>query len=169
MDVPIALRERRVDGDAEIIARLILEANRYYTALAPDLFAPVEEDGLAEWLGEDAEWLAQPTNLALLAEVGGEPAGYLEATVHEPDEASRFSGNRDSRERRLFINAVLTAEAYQRRGVATRLVEAAEAWAREQGATLALCDTYLGSPQSLPFWEQRMGYRRRSVRLRKRL
>jgi hypothetical protein len=29
--------------------------------------------------------------------------------------------------------------------------------------------TYLESPVSIPFWEQRMGYRRRSVKFTKRL
>jgi GNAT superfamily N-acetyltransferase len=76
---------------------------------------------------------------------------------------------RELRERRLYINYVVTAEAHKRRGVATRLVEAAEDWARRQRVTLSLCDTYIGSPESVPFWEKRMGYEQRSIRLRKRL
>jgi GNAT superfamily N-acetyltransferase len=72
-------------------------------------------------------------------------------------------------ERRLFIGLVVVAEAQKRHGIATQLVQAAENWAQDQGVYLAICDTYLGSPQSLPFWEERMGYQRRAVRLRKRL
>jgi hypothetical protein len=30
---------------------------------------------------------------------------------------------------------------------------------------VAVTDTYLDSPLSIPFWERRMGYRRRSVNL----
>jgi GNAT superfamily N-acetyltransferase len=146
-----------------------MESNTYYTALAPDFFADVDDNGLTEWIAGDAEWLSQPTSFALVAEVDGQVAGYIEASIQEPEDTARFNGNRDSRERRLFINSVVTAEQYKRRGVATCLVEAAERWAREQGVTLSLCDTFLGSPQSLPFWENRMGYERRSVRLRKRL
>jgi GNAT superfamily N-acetyltransferase len=56
-----------------------------------------------------------------------------------------------------------------RRGVATALVETAEAWGRERGATVALCDTWTESPVSLPFWEEHMRYEGRSLRLRKRL
>jgi len=35
--------------------------------------------------------------------------------------------------------------------------------------SLSLCDTYVDSPESVPFWEKRMGYEQRSLRLRKRL
>ena len=69
----------------------------------------------------------------------------------------------------LFVNAVLTATAFRRRGVATRLVERAEEWGREQGADVALLDTWADSPVSVPFWERRMGYGRRSIVFRKRL
>jgi GNAT superfamily N-acetyltransferase len=68
---------------------------------------------------------------------------------------------------RLFINAVGTLQTYWRRGVATRLVETAERWGKERGAVVSICDTYLGSPVSIPFWEGRMGYKRRAVILRK--
>jgi GNAT superfamily N-acetyltransferase len=48
------------------------------------------------------------------------------------------------------IDALGTAEAFQRRGVATALFEAAEEWAREQGAVRVI-----NSPLSIPFWERR--------------
>jgi GNAT superfamily N-acetyltransferase len=165
----VVLRKRGGSEEAEAIAQLIRESSSYYATLAPAFFAPIDEEGLADWIGDDADWLSDPANLALVAEVHGEVAGYLEATIQEPDEAARFSGNRDVRERRVYINALLTAEAHQRKGVGTRLVEAAESWARGQGVMLSICDTFVGSPKSVPFWESRMGYERRSVRLRKRL
>jgi GNAT superfamily N-acetyltransferase len=164
----IVLRERRPE-DAPGLAGLSIESSVYYSRLAPELFTLAEEEGFAEWLNSDVEWLAKPTSFARVAEVDGVVAGYLEAGIQHPDETARFNGNRDLRERRLFINYVVTAEAYKRTGVATALVEAAEAWGREQGATVALCDTYYDSPQSVPFWEQRMGYGRRGIIFRKRL
>jgi GNAT superfamily N-acetyltransferase len=168
VDSSTVLRDRR-EEDAKGIARLSIESSVYYSQLAPDLFTPAQEDGLAEWIARDIGWLSRPTSFALVAEIDGEVAGYLEASIQEPEDAARFSGSRDLRERRLYINYVVTAEAHKRRGVATRLVEAAEDWARRQEVTLSLCDTYIGSPQSVPFWEKRMGYEQRSIRLRKRL
>jgi GNAT superfamily N-acetyltransferase len=167
--VEIAVRRRRGSDGAAAIAMLMLESSTFYSSVAPDHFAPVERDGLVEWVESDGEWLADPNNLALVAYVDDEVAGYLEASIQSPNEAARFSGNRDARETRLFVNAVVTAQRFKRRGVASRLVAAAEDWGREQGALIALCDTFLGSPESVPFWEKRMGYARRSVRLRKKL
>jgi GNAT superfamily N-acetyltransferase len=169
MGPEVVLRECRVVEDAEAIAGLILESNAYYLALAPEFFTSVETQGFVEWVAGDVEWLAQASTFARVAEVDGEFAGYLEGSIQEPDENSQFNGNRDLRERRLYINFVVTAEAHKRKGVARRLVEAAEAWARSQGATVALCDTYVDSPQSVPFWEQGMSYSRRSIKFRKRL
>ena len=68
-------------------------------------------------------------------------------------------------ETRLHIDYVATSEAHRRRGVGAKLVAAAEKWGRECGATIALCDTYAGSPLSVPFWQEHMGYRTRSLHL----
>jgi GNAT superfamily N-acetyltransferase len=78
-------------------------------------------------------------------------------------------GRRDLSEVRLFINFVGTADAYKRQGVATKIVQAAEEWGRERSAVVALCDTFIDSPVSVPFWERRMGYERRAIIFRKRL
>jgi GNAT superfamily N-acetyltransferase len=165
----VVLRPRRGIEDAQAVANLIVELGVYYSRLAPDHFAAVAEEGLAERIATDDVWLADSANLGLVAEMDGVVAGYLEASIQQPASDARFDANRDMREPRLFIGLVVVAEAQKRSGIATQLVQEAEAWARSQGVTLALCDTYIGSPQSLPFWEQRMGYERRAVRLRKRL
>jgi GNAT superfamily N-acetyltransferase len=67
------------------------------------------------------------------------------------------------------VDAVVIEEAYRRRGVGERLMDGLEAWGREQGASMSLLDTYPESALSLPFFTERMGYDRRSVRLWKRL
>jgi GNAT superfamily N-acetyltransferase len=87
--------------------------------------------------------------------------------VQAPLETARWQAQRDLSDPRLFINYVGTADAYKRMGVATRLVEAAEAWGRSKGALVAVCDTYIDSPFSVPFWEERMGYSRRAIIFRK--
>jgi GNAT superfamily N-acetyltransferase len=153
--------------DAHALAELSLESSAYYARMDPEVFVEGERDGFAEWLA--AEWDDGPETLALVAEIDGAIAGCVEAVVQEPEPWRRFFGARDFRERRLFVNAVLTAQAYRRRGVATRLVERAEAWGRERGATVSLLDTWAESPVSVPFWERRMGYRRRSIVFRKAL
>jgi GNAT superfamily N-acetyltransferase len=162
----IAVREYR-EGDAAGIVQISRENGRFYAALAPDYFKIPDVEGFLDLVEKDAKWRGAPENLALVAEVDGQVAGYLEATVHPPLETAKWQAQRDLGRVRLAINFVGTADAFKRKGVATRLVEAAEAWGRSEGAVVAVCDTYIDSPLSIPFWEQRMGYKRRAVVLRK--
>jgi GNAT superfamily N-acetyltransferase len=166
--VAVTIRAARGD-DAAGIARLGQENSAYYVQLAPEHFRLPDEDGLVEFIENDREWREGPDTLALVAEDDGAIAGYLEASLQRPDETARWQGQRDLSEIRLFINFVGTADAYKRQGVATELVLAAEAWGRERGAAIALCDTFIDSPMSVPFWERRMGYERRAIIFRKRL
>jgi GNAT superfamily N-acetyltransferase len=151
------------------ISRVSLDNGAYYARIAPEHFKQPDAEGLAELIEEDSEWRESDTNLALVAEVDGEVAGYLEASVQPPMETARWQSQRDLGDSRLFINYVGTADAYKRKGVATRLVETAEDWGRSKGAAASACDTYIDSPLSVPFWEERMGYSRRAIIFRKAL
>ena len=157
---------RATREDAPSLAALSNESSAYYARLAPELFAEGDLDGFAEWIA--AEWDDGPGTLALVAEVACDVAGYLEAVIQEPEERRRFFGARDFRGRRLFVNGADGGgpPPPRRREL---LVEKAEAWGREQGASVVLLDTWAESPVSVPFWERRMGYGRRSVVLRKTL
>jgi GNAT superfamily N-acetyltransferase len=166
--VALTIREAR-DGDAAGIVRLGQENSRYYMQLAPEHFRLPDEEGLVEFIENDREWREGADNLALVAEDDGAIAGYLEASLLRPDETARWQGQRDLSEIRLFISFVGTADAYKRQGVATKLVQVAEEWGRERSAVVALCDTFIDSPLSVPFWERRMGYERRAIIFRKRL
>jgi GNAT superfamily N-acetyltransferase len=127
-----------------------------------------DDEGLVEFVepGPDDN---SSTKLLIVAEIDGEVVGHLYAELITPEESDRFQSPSDLSEVRLFIQALSVLQQHWRRGIATALVETAEAWGRERGATVALCDTWPESPVSLPFWEQRMKYENRSVRLRKRL
>lgn len=164
----VAIREARAE-DAVGIARLSRENSRYYVELAPELFQLPDDEGFVEFIESDSEWRESRDTLALVAEVDGDVAGYLEASLQRPNETARWQSQRDLSDIRLHINFVGTGDAYKRQGVATELVEAAEDWGRERGAVVALCDTFIDSPLSVPFWERRVGYQRRAIIFRKRL
>jgi GNAT superfamily N-acetyltransferase len=163
----VEIRDAR-PGDGEALARMWLEEGRYYAALDPEVFQVPAEDGLADWIEER---LALPLEGGrhLVAVLDGQVAGFVLVRVESAADADRRQYVREVGETRAVIDALGAAEAFRRRGVATALVEAAEAWAREQRATLVWTWTYVDSPLSIPFWERRMGYRRRSVKLQKRL
>src|SRR5438309_1412281 len=118
-----------------------LENAAYYASLAPSEFRVPEKEGLIEDSEPGADANTESA-ITLIAEVDGQFAGYLEAQLLPPLETARYQSQSDLAHPRLFINAVGTLQAFWRRGVATRIVEAAEAWGKERGAVVAICDTY---------------------------
>jgi GNAT superfamily N-acetyltransferase len=162
----VTIRRAR-PGDGEGLARIWLENARYYVGLFPDDFQLPRADGLAEFLDPSPE--SEPTRVFLVAEADGKLAGYGVATLVAPHEHADRQYVPYHGETRLSIDALGVGDAYQRRGLATRLVEELEEWGRLRGATLAATDTYVHSPSSVPFWQERMGYRPRSVVMWKRL
>jgi GNAT superfamily N-acetyltransferase len=161
----VSVRAARA-GDGEAIARMHVENAAYYHRLAPASFRLPDQEGLAEFVepGHDSN---SETTLELVAEIDGELAGRIEAHLVPADEAARFQLVPYLAAPRLWIDSLGTFQKFWRRGVGRMLVGAAEAWGRERGAVLVMCDTWLDSPVSLPFWEGRMGYRRRAVILEK--
>ena len=156
----VLVREAR-PGDGAALARIHVEAAEYYARLAPREFQVPSLDGLAEALDPRPE----PRDDAVhrVAEVDGDVAGAVIASLLPPLANAWVQLQPGLDRPRLQIHFLEVAEPYCRRRIATRLVEAAEAWGRERGAASAITDTYLGSPLSIPFWKERMQYRERSV------
>jgi GNAT superfamily N-acetyltransferase len=150
-------------GDGAALARVHLEGAAYYLAFAPEDFQMPDEDGLVAYIEGELE--PADGSLVLVAELDGEPAAAIFVRIVPPLDEARYQWNPAFAHTRLSIEYLATGEAQRRRGVASALVEAAEQWGREQGATLAFTDTFLRSPASRPFWRDRMGYRERSVSL----
>lgn len=124
-------------GDDAALARLHADARTDYAALSP-----------AELRHRDGAEV-----LRLVADVDGELAGALVAHMVADRELETL----------LRIDSLVTADAHRGRGYAAQLVEAAEAWGRERGATLAEAWTH----DRVPFWKGRLAYAERSVNLRK--
>jgi GNAT superfamily N-acetyltransferase len=149
------------------LARAWLDAARYYADLAPETFQVPEADGLAEHFERGIAAGEQSDMLQVVAEVSDRVVGAAVGRIEAPMASARFQLQRQLGEARLIVDMVVVEEAYRRRGVGARLMAALEDWGRERGATRALLDTYPESALSLPFFQERMGYRRRSVRLYK--
>jgi GNAT superfamily N-acetyltransferase len=73
------------------------------------------------------------SELQLVAVVDGVVAAFVYARLTDPDEGAAREMLADRPYRRVHVEALGTANAFQRQGLATQLVEAVEAWAREQG------------------------------------
>ena len=159
---------RAAPGDGPAFVRMHEELGETYSTLAPELFRRPVTTGLAD---EFEALVAQDDDRALhlVAEVDGEPAAVLGACLLPPEDDAAQQIQRDAASTRLRIEYLVTAPAYRRRGLATRLVDAAEAWGRENGATVAETWTYQRSPTSFSFWRRGAGYSERSANLRKSL
>ena len=160
---PITVREAR-PGDKEALARIHAEVARYYLDLAPDYFQVLER--FAEQLGSEAAAIDSAT-LHLVAEAEGQVVGALVARLLLPEDAAKREIAPELGATSLRIEYLAVAAASRRQGVGARLVEAAEAWGRAAGATIAETTTYHGSPLSVPFWGEHMSYEELSVNLRK--
>ncbi|HZP72452.1 MAG TPA: GNAT family N-acetyltransferase [Gaiellaceae bacterium] len=161
MVTELTLRNLR-PGDGPALAQIHLENAAYYHELAPASFRLPDADGLSELL-EPNPLANNETALELVVEVDNTIVGCLSAHLIEPDAHARHQMVPYLTQRRLWIDSVGTLRAFWRRGVASTLVEAAEQWGKARGATVVMCDTWIGSPVSVGFWETRMGYSTRAV------
>ncbi len=156
-------------SDAADLARNWIAGARYYAGLDADAFQVPEAAGLVAWFeellgrarSEDSSWL--------VAELDGRVVGDVAARLEYPVEDAERQLLRDLGRVRLSVDALSVDEAFRRRGVGERLMRAVEGWGREKGAVRSVLSTYHASPLSVPFYEQRMGYERRSIVFEKRL
>src|SRR4051812_17675764 len=140
------IRRARPD-DAEALARIHADMAAHYAELDPERFRRPALDGYPEVIAADLG-----DGLDLVAEAGGEVIAWLFARLIEPPEHARYAYPRDVEARRLRIEYLATLREHRRTGAGTALVEAAEAWGRERGATVAETTTYHRGGISMPFW-----------------
>jgi GNAT superfamily N-acetyltransferase len=160
---------RAQPSDAEDLARNWIHAAQHYAELDADAFQVPPTGGLVAWFegllqrprSEDAVWL--------VAEVDGRVVGDVAARLERPTEDAGRQLLRDLGRVRLYVDALAVEETYRRRGVGARLMHAVEEWGRLRGAVRSVLTTYHTSPLSVPFYEQGMGYERRSIIFEKRL
>jgi GNAT superfamily N-acetyltransferase len=158
----ILIRPARA-SDADDLARNWIETARHFVELDPEGFRVPSIDGLAEFF---EELLARPRSedsAWLVAEVDGQVVGDVSARLERPAEHAERQVLGYLTEVRVYVETLGVAQAHRRRGVGTRLMQAVEQWARDRGAVYARLITYAASPLSVPFYERRMGYRRRSI------
>jgi GNAT superfamily N-acetyltransferase len=156
-------------GDGDDLGRGWIEIGRYYAVLDPQAYQVPEADGLAAWFETLLGRPRSKERIWLVAEVAGRVVGNVEARLEPPVDSAPRRLLRHLGERRVVVDALGVEEPYRRRGVASRLMQAVEGWARERGASLVSLETDIASPLSMPFYERRMAYQKRAVIFQKRL
>mgnify|MGYP002336020055 CR=1 FL=1 len=150
-------------GDVDALAEIYVSSARHHAALDPEFYAVPNRDAVVEHLRQTLEPEADAHAVRLVAEVDGMVVGSAEVELRSPNSASML------RPERAASVGMAVLEGHRGAGIGSRLMEAAEAWARERGATLMMLDASAANVDALRFYEQRHGYRLRGVLLTKQI
>jgi GNAT superfamily N-acetyltransferase len=156
------IRAAHVD-DATNLAEVWIQFGRYYVELDPAEFRVPEAEGLPDWFRSRLDDDRSDDSLWLVAERDLEVVGFIEAQVWRPAEDAGRQLMREGAEPILKVDTIMVVDEARGEGVGTTLMNAAETWGRERGATRAVVISYAHSPSSVPFYEDRMGYRRNTI------
>lgn len=152
---------RATPADMPAIGRLGAELVRQHHAFDPRRFmAPGEdiEEGYAWFLGTQ---LRQPDVVIFVADRDGAVVGYVYAAL-EP------RNWKELRDAAGFIHDVVVEARARRLGLATRLVEAAAAWVREQGAPRVLLWSAVPNAEAQALF-RKLGFRATMVEMTREL
>jgi GNAT superfamily N-acetyltransferase len=163
----IRLRKVR-DTDADDLAAAWRDQGEVYAELDPAAFAVPPSDGLGTWLVEGLQSQADPDRrLVLVADIDGSAVGFLVAAVVPAHGSADRQAQRDLARPRVQIEALAVRRDHWRGGVGSRLLRAAEDWARNRGAVTINAQAYIRGP-AREFLDAR-GYAPQAVVLHKRL
>jgi GNAT superfamily N-acetyltransferase len=162
----LVIRQAR-RGDGKGIADLHLDTAASLRLLDPDRFKIPDEDGMAEWIDDDLATVGKDWNCFVAVE-DGRIVGQVEAKLNPPFESARFQTIAELGSVRGEVNSLGVLSSHRRRGIGKALMEAAEEWLRGRGAHVVILDTFLRSPESVPFYDS-IGYERVSVIFERRL
>jgi ribosomal protein S18 acetylase RimI-like enzyme len=133
-------------------------------ALAPRL-----TEGVAPWRDPAAVLAAVQGWIASAADSAGQPghATYVAVDANEVvgivsvAQRAHFTGQVDA-----YVGELVTAAGHERRGIARRLMAAAEAWGADRGLSFLTLETGAANHAARSFYAA-LGYREEDVRLTK--
>jgi ribosomal protein S18 acetylase RimI-like enzyme len=139
------------------LAPLFQALNEHHRPLTGQTTLPDWEERVKALFGPA---LRSGNSILLVARRSGQAVAFLNA--HFLENAGIFQGNLG------FIDNAYVKPELRGRGIASRLLDAAEAWLREQGATDAELNVAVANEHAVRVWEAK-GYEPFSERRRKRL
>ena len=148
-------------GDGPGLAELHIDTATGLHELDPARFRIPDTEGLAEWLDEDLAMMGT-TWICFVAEEDGHVVGQVEAKLLPPMETSRYQVMTELGTIRGEVNSLGVLSSHKRRGIGRALMVRAEGWLRSHDARSIRLDTFIGSPESVPFYDA-LGYARIAI------
>jgi len=154
-----------VSADADGIAETFLESAEHHARLDPQRYSVPEFDMIAARYREGRQHPtgAGGTAITLVAELGGQVAGFVDARLEQsPDPMHRQITY-------CHISEIAVRSRHQNHGIGGRLLRAAEDWGRLQRAEFASLEYLAVNTRTAAFYRQRMSYQEASITAIKRL
>lgn len=142
-------------ADAQDIAAIFLESAEFHARLDPQrYFVPVRERILGRYQeAGQHQPNAREEVITLVSELDGRIVGFIDARL----ERSPDLMHRDMIYCQIVELAV--SAAHQQSGIGGQLLQAAEEWGRQHGATFAVLEYHAANGRAGGFYQRRMGYR----------
>jgi GNAT superfamily N-acetyltransferase len=156
----VTIREAAA-ADAEALAVVYLDSAEHHQRLDPSMYSLPD---FAQMVARYRRRLPAPEGSTILvAEVDGEVVGWVEVQVREADGEPRMSRDTTAAEVDIGVLADM-----RDRGIGTRLMGAAEAWAFEHGAEFMFLQTHVANGDAIRFYQERHGWRTTGLVMMKR-
>ena len=134
-------------ADTQALARLNASIQAFHADALPSFFKQPTDFTFPP--SRFAELLDNPHTVIFLAEIDGEPAGYLYADTSPAMETSSTYAME-----RVWIHHIGVEPAYQRQGAGTALIEAAKQLARARGIPTVGLATWWFNDRAIRFFEE---------------
>src|ERR1044071_232448 len=148
-------------GDGHGLVLLHLDTAESLRQLDPSRFRIPDVEGFAEWLDAELEAMGT-TRICFVAEEDGQVLGQVEANIAPPMASARYQTMTKLGSPRGEGNSLGVLSARRRRGIATALMAEAEKWLWGRGVRVIHLDTFIRSPDSVPFYDA-LGYTRTGI------
>lgn len=149
--------------DAENAARLYLQSAEHHAGLDPDFYRVPDLEAVVAHYRELAEKTRSGPLTCFVAELDDTLVGIVEVLISGPPSPSSML-----RPRRIASVDIVVEADHRRQGIGTALMQRAETWARDQGATSMMLDMLRANEQALALYTA-LGYEDHGAFLLKRI
>jgi len=131
--------------DAAVISALNADVQQLHAGAEPGFFKPPSDSTFPAALVKSL--MANPDTRFCLAFVDSKPAGYLYATIRRRADTPMTYPTTW-----VYVEQISVSPAFQHMGCGEALMDAAKAWAREEGISTVALDTWAFNTQAQRFF-----------------